>query len=82
MENEKYLIDSGFKKVWLDDKSSYWYELPFQIGFIKGIFCAELPNYFFITITTKDKKQNKDEVMFWDGSFRRWKEKVDHYINN
>lgn len=78
---EKKILALGFKKVWLDDKSGYWFELPFKIGFIKGKFCADLPNFFYISIITKDKEQNKDEKIFWDGSYRRWREKVDNYIN-
>ncbi len=81
MIKEESLISLGFKRKYLDDKSGYWFELPFQIGFIKGKFMADLPNYFYIEVKTKDKEGEKGSEIFWDGSYRRWKEKVDHYIN-
>lgn len=75
VKNEKELKNLGFKKVWLDDKSGYWFEKKFKILEFKGRF------YYDGKFSTIDVVNNLDtyEITIWSGTYKKLIEKVKKY---
>ncbi|HSH52329.1 MAG TPA: hypothetical protein VK982_11460 [Bacteroidales bacterium] len=56
MNWDKYLKDKGFKKVYLSDKSGYWYELSIKNKFIKNLHISVEPDRKNITVWATEPK--------------------------
>lgn len=78
---EKWLKNNGFKKVWFEDKSGYWWIKKVKIGEFNGEFYYD-ERFCLIYINTLDYCWNKwlksDEVI-WQGSWKAFKKKVLKY---
>ena len=76
---EKELKKLGFKKKWLSDRSSYWFEKPFKLKDIKFIFIIQLdPDKFELDIYD-DSINCEETVKSFKCDLKTIKQKLTYY---